>query len=732
MIRQKCKVKKKIWGNENYQVLSCVPNVDMPNVKLSDYGNFTVKDTMLMLEVDKWYELELEETEFRGQIQYNLISVPSMNEVTIESLTDEVELEILNDITTPEQAHYVHEAYPNFIRLVLEGKEDTIDTKRIYNVGKKRLAVYVREVNTKYKYYAIMHANSEYKLKLQECKNLASRYGSVEDVNKAIEDNPYEAIIGVCERSFITLDAQILSMHPEFKESEQRAEYLMLYILKQNEDEGNTYLNAKDMAEYINGYAPELLGMVKNVANKSELIHFDNDDKILARMVTYMCEVHMAEFVKDKIDHPTPFDIDVSKYREGNKITLTDTQMNALDNLCKYNLSILLGYSGTGKSSSVDAIIHMLEENELSYVLMAPTGKAASRLKELTGRQAYTMHRYIMDFHEIYSDVLIVDEFSFFGTEWADMLINAIANPEIHILLVGDNAQLNPISYGKVFQDLIDFGLVPITKLTEVFRYNEGGLSKVATDIRLGKNFFNDCAPQDNVYKFGNDYTFIETTRIKEALLSEYNKLISQGISPNDITCISPYNIGDYGCYELNNEIQKIINPIGPNDKKHGYSIKRKGSYDITLHASDYVMNIQNDYNALTFNEYRDTDFDDDKEHCVFNGDCGKVVGCDDEVVMVKFDEDIIVYTKEKLSNLILSMVVSAHRMQGSQNKYIISIVSPDHERMLTRNLLYVANTRASIEHISIGSKDTMLEAMKIEENKQRNTLLIRLLGGSQ
>lgn len=727
----KCHTNKKIYGNDNYSIFSCTLNERNENVVLSSWGNFTIKDTSGLLEERKDYEVELKESVYRDEKQYILVNIPAYT-VSVEDITDEKELEILKTITTDSQAKYVHDAYPNFVRLVLSGKKDEIDIKKIYNVAEMRFNCYVREINEKYKYFHVMSKFKEYELSVKDCKELCSMFGSIDEVINQLNKRPYACLIKICGRSFTKADAMILKSRPEFYDCDERVEYAILDVLDANEVDGSTYMDGNEMAEYIYGLEPDMLGKIKDVTVASPLIYYNPEDKSVAKLDTYMAEVKMANFIKDRLAADNVWDFDYTQYKDTDEFRLTDTQLNALKNLCEYDVSLLVGYSGTGKTSSVKAIIQMLEDNGMTYKLLAPTGKAAKRLAESTNRSASTMHRAING-GTLNADVIIVDEFSFFGTEWTNMLISEIENscPDAKVLFVGDSAQLNPISCGKTLQDLLDSKILPTTLLTEVFRYAEGGISKIATDLRLGvSNLTNDTVQQ-----FGKDYKFINPVDPKAALINEYVNLLERGTKPQEITCISPFNVGEVGCYTLNNEIQSIINPIKPKETFHEYKIKRSNrEYIIRLHDGDYVMNTVNDYNAITleqWNEMIDMGVtEDDMGHYsqVFNGDCGVIKSCDKDKIVVQFDEELIVYPKAKISNLILCMVITTHKVQGSQNKYIINLSLPEHRRMLTRNLLYVANTRATYKHIEIGSPETIASALVIEENKNRKTKLCELL----
>lgn len=723
----KCYITRCIHKNEDYRIFACIPNEDYPELKLNEkYGNFSIVGELPYLSEGKEYVLDIEEgVTDRYGTSYIVKDVPSM---MVQEITDDMEYDILCDITTPRQAQYINSAYPQFVQMIVEGREDEIDVNNIYNVKDSRLAFLIREINAKYKYFIIMKKFKEYKLDIEECKDLNRVYKSLDEITKNLEESPYNVLIETLGRSFTSSDKTILENRPELRESFQRTEHLVLDVLNDNQYDGNTRINAREMSWYAKQRAPECLKNMKEVAIKSPLIYYDEKTNFIARMDTYLAECEIACFIKDRIKNSTKLDIDWAKYTEVDGFQLTKQQAGFLENFCNYSFSILCGYSGTGKTSSVVALISLLEDNDMTYTLLAPTGRASARLKECVNRSTSTMHRALAGDAVIGTDVVILDEFSFFGTDWTQMFIRGIVSPQTRIVLIGDNAQLAPISHGRVFQDLIDSGIVPMTMLDVVFRYADGGMLKVATDIRNGKIFLSN----EPLQKFGKDYEFIESENILDDVLSKYMELIQKGAKPSDIMCLSPFNVGTEGTLNINSHIQSIINPAKPNQITHSIKVDRK---QVFFRLGDYVMNTQNDYKALPLEIWemmqQDPEFEPDPRTdltSVFNGDLGKIVGCDEKKIVVQFGEEMIVYNKGKMNQLRLGYSISTHKSQGSQSKFVINISSPIHSKMLTRELLYVADTRASQKHFEIGNIRAIEEAIMTQDCINRDTFLLELL----
>lgn len=735
-LRVKARVIKEIYHNDNFYILALSPMQENKDLVISQYGTFTCKGELSMLTVGQDYELVLEEMNSdKYGVSYKVIDVPSLN---VDDLTDDDEMQILRQITTDSQAEYVHKAYPNFIRLIINGEEDKIDTKKIYNVGETRLKVYKRLINEKFRYYYLMKQTQPYDISMSDCKLLLSKYKTIEECVDKIESEPYYTLMEILGRTFEHIDKMILDIQPDLKVSEKRCEALIIGVLRRNEIDGSTRLYANDLFYYIKEEydAKELLPMLKDVAVKSDLIYFDEETKDLSIMSTYAAECRIAEFVKEKIKNSKKLDIDYTKYKNIDDFTMSDMQLNALKVFCESNISILSGTAGTGKTAAVKGLISLMEDNNLTYTLLSPTGKAARVLSESTGRKAYTIHKRCFS-GEIDTDVIIVDECGMVSLDVFCMLLTSISNPNARIVFVGDPAQLSSIGLSKIFDDLIKSNIVPMTMLTEVFRYKSDGSLFVATNIRQGKNFFNDkefVKYDENTleYSVNDNYRFILTDDILNRTVNEYKKLLQKGIKKENILVLSPFNVGLFGTYAINNEIQEIVNPAKPNEKVQTRNI---GKTKIVFRAGDLVINTKNDYEAVKADNYYQcaeiegasvSDYND--YATVVNGQTGIIRGVVDDGLIIQFDEDLIYVDKSKLNQLLLGYAISVHKSQGSTTDYSINIVSNAHKKMLTKGLLYVATTRCRKAHIDIGDINAFKYALTVDDNDLRQTWLLDLL----
>lgn len=767
-----CKVVRNVFTNNDgtFSIYGCVPSTnDLDKLHLNKYGNFTLKGNLSLLEVGEDYTIEVEEKSGSYGYEYWLVGFPEIEDFDVsdvKEITDEQEAEMLKSFMTLSQAKYVHEAYPNFIRLVLMGEQDKIDYKNIHNVAEIRLKGYINKVNERFKYYKLHLDNPQYKLSMSDCGTLCSTYSTIQESNLALATKPYEVLIDVLGRDFQEADRMICEYDNKWGDSEARCLYLTCYLLECNEEDGNTRINGVQIANVINQYNPQLNKHIVEIVEKSGKIYYDNQTKDLSLMGTYLAECNIAQTIKQKTKKPQVWNIDTERYRVNENITLTDEQMAILKLVCKHDFAMLMGVSGGGKSTSVKALISLLEDNNKSYTLLAPSGIAAKRLRETTGREASTVHRKLMSGNEIDSNVVVVDEVSMVDVHLFSTLLNQIAD-YTKIILVFDSAQLASIQCGNLVQDMMDSHVIPNAQLTKVFRYGVGGIATVGADARNGKEYLTSTGDLncENASKI-KDYKFIQVNdNPLEQVLVEYDKL-KQKYNTKDILILTPYNKGEFGTYAINQAVQEKYNPASPMDNIVSRKLPpslRVPMECLNYHIGDKVINKKNNYHAMTeegFNYYITTmqmqaDIDklkvqfgandervleaEDKlialnmekveEATVYNGDIGFIQNIDAKGnVWVQFDEEMIVYRKNDLENLLLAYACTSHASQGCEAKGVIFLTHPSQKRMLSRNLCYMSLTRAKEMLVEIGDVSTISNALRVNETRLRDTWLKDLL----
>lgn len=727
------------FKNNDFYIWNWSPIGNYGNLKLSSYMTFSSKGEDGYIVEGKEYDLEVEEISCDPRFGscVRIISVPSMTEIDFKNLTEQESFEILMDCTSSEKiAHNILNAYPNFIEKVLTEGQESIDLSLIHGVGKAYLNSYTRSLTERYKYYSMLQSLKSYEVNTTDCKALINVFTDEATVIKALQDKPYMVLISVLNRTFETADKLIMSIRPELKKSEERCAYLILSVLDKSENEGDTYTDANDLYFYIlNEYpiAKDLEELIVPVVKNNELFFYDNETHRVAIATTYNGECMIANLVKEKTENPHPLNIDWNKYKIVDDFELTNEQLGLLENICKYDISILAGKAGAGKTSSVKALIKLMEDNNLSYSLLAPTGAAALRLANQTNRKASTIHRKCLKDQEIDSDIIIIDEMSMVGLDVFVMMLNCVTNSKAKFVLCGDMYQLPSISKGCVFSDLIESHKVPTAELTKVFRYDTSGGAFVGENVRQGKNFFDSdrVKVKDNILTISNNYKFIETNEIFDEIIKEYARL-RRIYKEDEIIILSPFNKGDCGTYKINECIENEYN--APIANSLSLSYKRDG-INIVFRTGSRVVNIKNDYKAMPLESWKeicDSDGILTEEDVpltqLFNGQIGVVREVQEKYLVCQFDEELIVIQKPKLNTLLLARAISTHRSQGGEWKAVINIVSEIHERLLSKQLLYVSDTRAKEFHCDIGSTKAFSNSLLVDVVDARNTWLKDLL----
>ena len=742
-ITLKARCVKCCFKKDDYRIFSWSPIDHNDSVKLSLYFTFSTKGNDSYIDENKDYEIEIEEIAYDKRYggTYKILSVPSMSNFDVSTLTLDQKKEILMDCTTSERiADSILEAYPDFIELILTKGKEAIDVSRVKGMGEVYLSAYARNLLEKYKYLGIIQHFKDYKFDVSDCKKLIEEYLDEEHIAKEIQYNPYKVLISTLGRSFEFADRMIMELREDLKVSEMRCAYLILSVLERNEAmEGDTLLDANALYNYIleeYTQAKDLEPLIVPVVTNNDLFYYDEENKTVSIMTTYMAECKIADFIVNKYKNSTKLDIDYTKYTKIKDGELTKEQQNILKTFCESNITIVNAKGGTGKSATTLALINMLEDNNMTYSLLTPTGRVAKALKILTnGRPTSTIHKACLSNpNGIWSDVFIVEEGSMIGIDLMCMLINAIANDNARIIINMDLGQIAPISCGCPMRDIINSGIIPICNLTKVFRYGEGGLYKMATDAYDKKFYIGELDYNKDRVSVGknNDYTYVRYNGEVQQVVDEYKRFLDRGIKPIDIAVITCWNVTDFGTINLNNEIQKIVNPDIQEGKFIKKTIKKK---EVFFKVNDIILNCQNTYEILTLSGYNEIKnsgnaltVEDVETTSVMNGEIGRILDIDDGNIIAQFDEDIIVFDKKLQDNLLLAYSLTSYKLQGSECPYVITLVTPQFEKSLNKNIIYTDMSRTRKEVVEIIDPTTLANAITIDSIQERLTNLERLL----
>ncbi len=622
------------------------------------------------------------------------------------NLTEKAELQTLRNLMTNGQAESCHAAYPHFVSMVLNGEADKIDYKKIRGVGKVLLPRYIDKIKTINKRVEFMGETYAWGIEHDEDINkIAATYKNVYEFSKDINANPYAVMINLLEWSFDRSDRTITKKTRKWLDSYERCEAATIYALKHNELDGNTRIQAKMLFDVVKRKAPQCIHHLLDVVTKSPQVHYDAPIQNTALQATYSAEQHIADVIKKKIANPHYYPMNWNKFTSVDGLELTDEQAQILEMACKQDVMMLTGSAGTGKSATTKAIIEMLEANDYTYTLLSPTGIAAKRLREATGREASTIHMFLACDGNL-GDYVLIDEMGMVSVHLLSMLFDKVTD-RTKIIFIADPSQLASIACGNIVEDMLDSGIVPVCNLTKVFRYNTSGIITIATDVRNGVN--------EHLTDTFTDYKFIETnTLVIKQIEQEYARLLADGYSKDDVLILSPFNKGDVGSLAINAAIQTKFNP---NElSKVGHTVNDTPIY---FKVGDKVINKKNEYAMPLVDD--DTAF-------VANGDIGTVMEIvpneKEPYMIVRYDCGDCIIDRNHIKNTLLAYAISIHSCQGSQAKAVIVVIDRSHVRMLSRNLCYTAVSRAQERLILIGDDAAIQEGLKVQEEKERNTWL--------
>ncbi|MFV9566925.1 SF1B family DNA helicase RecD2 [Thermoanaerobacter mathranii] len=537
--------------------------------------------------------------------------------------------------------------------------------------------------------------------------------------NNAIEiikQNPYRLADDIFGIGFKTADkiAENLGVDPH---SLYRISSGTRYVLMQYAANGHTYVPK----ELLKKEAASLLEVSEEEVEDSfvllvqnEKIHietFEDNTVGIYYIPYYIAELHTAErlfnmTLMENEDLGLDVQKEIRNFEKETGILLAENQKLAVEEAVKNSVVIITGGPGTGKTTIINCIIRIFEKAGKKVALAAPTGRAAKRITEATGKEAKTIHRLLeytyseeegKGFNKnekdpLKYDVIIIDEASMVDILLMNALLKALPIGA-KLILVGDADQLPSVGAGNVLRDIIDSGIVKVIRLKEIFRQQKQSLIVVnAHKINNGEYpTYNDK---------NSDFFFINANTQEDILKTILELVINRlpkayGFHPiNDIQVLTPMRKGIIGVHNLNLELQKALNP-------HDKTKPEKTMKEFVFRVGDKVMQIKNNYKIKWKKG-------DEEGEGVFNGDIGIIQSIDEELqeLTVYFDDEkFVTYDFSDLDELNLSYAITVHKSQGSEFPVVIIPITYGPPMLLTRNLLYTAVTRARKLVILVGQE---------------------------
>ncbi|MBQ8567763.1 MAG: ATP-dependent RecD-like DNA helicase [Oscillospiraceae bacterium] len=584
----------------------------------------------------------------------------------------------------------------------------------IKGISKKKVDEVAQEFRRIFGIRSLMIFLSQYNILPSVAVSIWKRWGQF--AIDVIKENPY-----VLCRNGIDLDfekAEYIAEQLEIpKESVSRTRAGIFYILSRNTFNGHSCLPY----DRLLAMAEKLLGTDESHFNEALDEELDDDNMAVyeknGRKFIYLYDYYRAEqyiterltlmrgcFIDNEQDYTQLIDIE----EQTKKITYAAQQREAISLALSRGFLVLTGGPGTGKTTTLKAIISLYEQRGMKVMIAAPTGRAAKRISDLTGYQAKTIHRLLEVGYDstgqlkfkhdrnnpVSCDVMIIDEMSMVDSILFEALLRAM-KLSCRLIMVGDSDQLPSVGAGNLLKDMIDCGRLTVVQLTEIFRQaQQSAIITNAHKIVSGENPVLDIKDSDFFFMQRLDSSEAErlvSDLYKERLPKAY------GYSPfDDIQVLCPSRKGALGVVELNKSLQAVINPP---DKK----LAEVKGMQYVFRDNDKVMQTKNNYDIIWKR-------DGESGTGIFNGDIGTIVKVrkNDNIVVIDFEGRIAEYGFELLEQLELAYAITVHKSQGSEFNAVIIPLLGGFDKLYYRNLLYTAVTRAKKLLIIVGSKNAV------------------------
>lgn len=562
-----------------------------------------------------------------------------------------------------------------------------------------------------------------------------------QNLYQIIQENPYKMADDIDGVGFRIAD-EIASKVGIHTDSDFRIKSGILYSLLQASQEGHVYLPR----EILFQRAGELLGIAPDLMEK-HLMDMAVDRKVIlkeeaGKLLVYSASYYYLELNTAKMLHDLNISSVVSEEKilsristieQENETELDEMQRSAVTEAVRNGLLIITGGPGTGKTTTINALIDYFETEGLMISLAAPTGRAAKRMTEATGYEAQTIHRLLelsgameervgrVQFERnaqnpLEADVIIIDEMSMVDIHLIYALLSAIT-VGTRLILVGDVNQLPSVGPGSVLKDVIDSGCFPVVRLTKIFRQaSESDIVVNAHKINQGEKVVLDNKSMDFFFLQRNDANVIISV-----VLTLIQKKLPKFVDATmfDIQVMTPMRKGLLGVERLNGILQQYLNPPekSKNEREHGDGLFREG---------DKVMQIKNNY-QIQWEKRGRYGIPIEKGDGVFNGDMGIVreINTFSELLTVEFDDcRFVEYSFKQLDELELAYAITIHKAQGSEYPAVVIPLLNGPRMLMNRNLLYTAVTRARKCVTLVGSPNTFYQMVDNEFEQKRYTTL--------
>ena len=617
---------------------------------------------------------------------------------------------------------------------ILENEPEKL--AQVRGITEKRAREYSLSFRRQVGLRRLMEFLAQYGIKPLVAIKLFKNYG--DDALDAVKDNPYIMTEPSFGADFFEADAMALSLGFE-SDSAERVEAAVLFELTHNLDNGHTFLPFEKLVTATNQLIDVGSQTVSDAMDALTEAGLLVRETVAGQDACYLANYHEAElFVTSRLralaDNPADDKADIgglviSVEKEAG-ITYAKSQHQAVELAAKSRVMVLTGGPGTGKTTCVRGILALFDRLGLKTSLCAPTGRAAKRMSELTGREAATIHRLLGagiegdalvferdDANPLNADAVVMDETSMADLALMRALLAAL-KPGSRLVLVGDADQLPSVGPGNVFSDIIRSGAVSTVVLREIFRQaGESGIVKNAHLINRGE--FPDFGEKTG------DFFFMRRAAPDKALetiveLCAERLPKNMGIDASQIQVLSPTRKTMTGTENLNARLQATLNPPAPSKKERQFG-------DYLFREGDKVMQIRNNYDII----WRTAD-GLTVGAGVFNGDIGRITELDftHETATVDYEDKLVTYMFEQMTELEPAYALTVHKAQGSEYRAVVLSACQGASPLLIRSVLYTAITRARELLIIVGDQGVIETMVKNDKRQRRYSGLRARLAG--
>lgn len=619
----------------------------------------------------------------------------------------------------PALAHRVVAAFGKDTMKILERAPQRL--LEVEGIGPKKLAVITESFYEEKQVNDIAYDLEQHGVAGRYAGRLLQKYG--DDVHYVLTEEPYRMIAEIDGIGFKTADQMALAYGMD-RQDPQRLSAGLTYVLQTMTQNGHVCIPDAELvrraAFILQADALGLHDILKEAIEVGQLCTADFQGTVYVYTPeAYEEENYIARRIQDMaamkpLAMKTHVQLFLDRWQDSCHFELADKQREAVEKSLESGMTVITGGPGTGKTTVVQTIIRLAEQEGLRILLCAPTGRAAKRLAETTQRKAKTIHRLLIpdgrqgriqvfEYNEtklLPADLVIVDEVSMLDMEMMYHLLSAL-KPQCRCILVGDANQLPSVGAGAVLHDIIASGQVPVVRLDTIFRQQEGG--RIVTNAHLINSGRLPVVNEDPEFRF---VEIEDEAQGAEKISALYNSELLETGDKFAVQVLSPMYKNPCGVDNLNQLIQGRFNP--PAEEKG----ELKGK-NVIFRVGDKVMQKHNDY-----------------EKGVFNGDIGEIFAIQKDMVYVRYPEQDVKYEGQEVDEITLAYAITVHKSQGSEYHTVIMVLVNSHAIMLQRNLFYTAVTRAKRKVILVGSKRAVQTAVQNQRTSRRFTLLIPRLQG--